>query len=72
MHQKLMQIVNDSMVFIPLQNAIMYFPTWVDLKGEDSVPETVHHVVCKIDPTGDTSWRNSRRHVAVNLLFLIL
>ena len=23
----------------------MYFPTWVDLKGQDSVPETVHHVV---------------------------
>lgn len=23
----------------------MHFPTWVDLKGEDSVPETVHHVV---------------------------
>ncbi len=24
----------------------MYFPIWVDLKGQDSVPETVHHVVC--------------------------
>lgn len=23
----------------------MYFPTWVDLKGQDSVPDTVHHVV---------------------------
>ena len=23
----------------------MHFPTWVDLKGHDSVPETVHHVV---------------------------
>lgn len=23
----------------------MHFPTWVDLKGRDSVPETVHHVV---------------------------
>ena len=23
----------------------MHFPTWVDLKGQDSVPETVHHVV---------------------------
>ncbi len=27
----------------------MHFPTWVDLKGEDSVPETVHHVVMVID-----------------------
>ena len=23
----------------------MHFPTWIDLKGRDSVPETVHHVV---------------------------
>ena len=23
----------------------MHFPTWVDLKGQDTVPETVHHVV---------------------------
>lgn len=23
----------------------MHFPQWVDLKGQDSVPETVHHVV---------------------------
>lgn len=23
----------------------MYFPTWIDLKGQDAVPETVHHVV---------------------------
>ena len=25
----------------------MHFPTWVDLKGQDSVPETVHHVVSR-------------------------
>ena len=23
----------------------MHFPTWIDLKGQDSVPDTVHHVV---------------------------
>ena len=23
----------------------MHFPTWVDLKGQDSVPDTLHHVV---------------------------
>ena len=23
----------------------MYHPIWIDLKGQDSVPETVHHVV---------------------------
>eukprot|EP00128_Syssomonas_multiformis_P017191 Colp12_sorted_trinity150504_noHs@1768 len=27
-----------------LAERVMHFPTWVDLKGIDSVPETVHHV----------------------------
>lgn len=36
----------------------MHFPTWVDLKGEDSVPETVHHVVVPVDPRADTTWQN--------------
>ena len=26
-------------------------PIWVDLKGKDSVPETVHHVIFRVDPT---------------------
>ena len=30
---------------VRMQERLMYFPTWIDLKGEDSVPETVHHVV---------------------------
>lgn len=42
---------------------LMHFPTWVDLKGEDSVPETVHHVVTIIDPQRDTLWHNLPRHV---------
>ena len=29
----------------------MHFPTWIDLKGQDSVPETVHHVVCTLEWT---------------------
>jgi ATP-dependent RNA helicase DDX1 len=41
----------------------MHFPTWVDLKGEDSVPETVHHVVVLVDPQRDTSWQSLRTHV---------
>lgn len=41
----------------------MHFPTWVDLKGEDAVPETVHHVVVTIDPREDKSWASLRRHV---------
>ncbi|MCP9264293.1 ATP-dependent RNA helicase Ddx1 [Dirofilaria immitis] len=35
---------------------MMHFPQWVDLKGQDSVPETVHHVVCKIDAKTDRMW----------------
>ncbi|MPC20516.1 ATP-dependent RNA helicase DDX1 [Portunus trituberculatus] len=42
---------------------LMHFPTWVDLKGEDSVPETVHHVVVRVDPRTDNSWTSLRRHV---------
>ena len=28
-----------------LADSVMHFPTWVELKGQDAVPETVHHVV---------------------------
>ncbi|EDQ84907.1 uncharacterized protein MONBRDRAFT_39079 [Monosiga brevicollis MX1] len=38
-----------------LAETIMYHPAWVDLKGMDSVPDTVHHAVVRIDPTRDTS-----------------
>jgi len=31
-------------------------PTWVDLKGKDAVPQTVHHVVIPVDPSFDRSW----------------
>ncbi|XP_055628794.1 ATP-dependent RNA helicase Ddx1 [Toxorhynchites rutilus septentrionalis] len=46
-----------------LAERLMHFPTWVDLKGEDAVPETVHHVVCPVDPQKDTSWQSLRSHV---------
>lgn len=42
---------------------LMHFPTWIDLKGEDAVPETVHHVVLHIDPREDTTWHSLRQHV---------
>jgi ATP-dependent RNA helicase DDX1 len=42
---------------------LMHFPTWVDLKGEDAVPETVHHCVVIVDPQKDSSWKNMRQHV---------
>lgn len=46
-----------------LADRLMHFPTWVDLKGEDAVPETVHHVVVRIDPQQDLSWHNPRRPI---------
>jgi ATP-dependent RNA helicase DDX1 len=36
-----------------LSSRICFNPTWVDLKGKDSVPETVHHAVVMIDPTDE-------------------
>lgn len=49
-----------------LAERLMHFPTWVDLKGEDSVPETVHHVVCIVDPRKDSSWMNLSRHIVTD------
>jgi ATP-dependent RNA helicase DDX1 len=46
-----------------LADQIMHFPTWVDLKGQDSVPDTIHHCVCIIDPKVDLSWRNLKRQI---------
>lgn len=42
---------------------LMHFPTWVDLKGEDAVPDTVHHCVVMVDPQKDSSWKTLRQHV---------
>ena len=44
-----------------LAERLMHFPTWVDLKGQDSVPDTVHHVIVPVDPRNDTSWCNLRK-----------
>ena len=35
----------NSISFYILQEKIMHFPVWIDLKGQDSVPDTVHHTV---------------------------
>lgn len=45
----------------------MHFPTWVDLKGQDTVPETVHHVVCYVDPVADTLWHSLSQRVSVSI-----
>ena len=47
------------------KDKLMHFPTWVDLKGQDSVPDTVHHVVCYVDPVSDTSWHKLPKRIKV-------
>ena len=39
-----------------LSELLCRHPTWVDLKGKDSVPETVHHVLVTVNPESDRSW----------------
>ncbi|KAI9561095.1 hypothetical protein GHT06_012051 [Daphnia sinensis] len=46
-----------------MADRLMHFPTWIDLKGEDSVPDTVHHVVVTVDPRTDMSWHNLPRRI---------
>ncbi|ESO02060.1 hypothetical protein HELRODRAFT_106435 [Helobdella robusta] len=46
-----------------LADKLMHFPTWIDLKGQDSVPETVHHVVLMVDPKTDTTWKTLKNHI---------
>lgn len=38
----------------------MHFPQWIDLKGMDTIAETVHHVVCYVDPEADKQWIRER------------
>ena len=42
-----------------LAEKIMKFPTWVDLKGQDSVPDTVHHIICHVKPKIDRNWEDT-------------
>ena len=46
-----------------LADRLMHFPTWVDLKGQDSVPDTVHHVIVPVNPRQDSSWTNLKRSI---------
>lgn len=41
----------------------MYFPQWIDLKGEDSVPDTVHHVVLRVDPRKMQQWKSAKTKI---------
>jgi ATP-dependent RNA helicase DDX1 len=46
-----------------MADKLMHFPTWIDLKGQDSVPETVHHVVLNVNPKLDQSWKTLKDHI---------
>lgn len=77
LHQQIPKVTNDgnrlqmivcsatlhSFDVKKMAERLMYFPTWIDLKGQDSVPETVHHVVCEVDPYKDTQWQTLKRHI---------
>ena len=43
-------------------------PVWVDLKGKESVPETVHHVQYQVDPNEDRSWLQNMPKVETDLV----
>jgi ATP-dependent RNA helicase DDX1 len=36
-----------------LSDKIQQFPTWVDLKGKEAVPDTVHHTLVRLDTDAD-------------------
>ncbi|KAA8583137.1 hypothetical protein FQN60_015683 [Etheostoma spectabile] len=63
-HNQIPQVTSDGKRLQKLSERIMHFPTWVDLKGEDSVPETVHHVVVPVNPKTDRLWeRLGKNHI---------
>lgn len=77
LHQQIPKVTNDgkrlqmivcsatlhSFDVKKMAERLMYFPTWIDLKGQDAVPETVHHVVCDVDPEVDTRWKSLKNHI---------
>ena len=40
-------------------NKLCKNPIWVDLKGKDFVPDTVHHCILVVDPIKDNQWRDN-------------
>ena len=54
-----------------LAQKLMSFPTWVDLKGEDSVPDTVHHCVVRVHPKNHFPVTNKARTSSVYLITLL-
>ena len=42
-------------------------PIWVDLKGKDFVPDTVHHCILVVDPIKDRQW-TARNDITGNII----
>ncbi|XP_067652887.1 ATP-dependent RNA helicase DDX1-like isoform X2 [Haliotis asinina] len=77
LHQQIPKVTNDgkrlqmivcsatlhSFDVKKMAERLMHFPTWIDLKGADAVPETVHHVVCMVDPKKDTRWKTMQTYI---------
>uniref|UniRef100_A0A672P3X8 ATP-dependent RNA helicase n=1 Tax=Sinocyclocheilus grahami TaxID=75366 RepID=A0A672P3X8_SINGR len=62
-YNKIPQVTSDGKRLQVIKK-IMHFPTWVDLKGEDSVPEMVHRVVVPVNPKTDRLWeRLGKNHI---------
>lgn len=43
-----------------ISNKICKNPTWVDLKGKDSIPEGVDHAIVVVDPATDRAWEEEK------------
>lgn len=54
---------------VSTQDKLMKFPQWIDLKGQDTVPDTVHHVVVNVDPRVDRRWMRAPNKIKVFILF---
>ena len=51
-----------------IAKAICQNPIWIDLKGREAVPETVHHVQYQVDPGDDRSWLQKMPKVETDLV----
>jgi ATP-dependent RNA helicase DDX1 len=57
--------VDLKVIIIYFQNIIRKINNLFEkhIKGEDSVPDTVHHIVFRIDPREDLKWKSLKRSI---------
>ncbi|KAK3085895.1 hypothetical protein FSP39_010136 [Pinctada imbricata] len=82
LHQQIPKVTNDgkrlqmtvcsatlhSFDVKKMAERLMYFPTWIDLKGQDAVPETVHHVTLNRNGEIHTSVYDKRDNFGFNIV----